>query len=169
MTLSTNLKNQAQSRLEILFESAIITATLSEFSGVFNIPSLAYNQRGNIAGCALLQKNIIKLNPKLFIENPEYFLSHIIAHELAHILVYQLYGLRVKPHGLEWKKVMLEVFDLPPKVTHSLDTSNVKLKSFMYKCACQHIPLSVIRHNKVVKGKQNYICRKCGDQLSAVE
>lgn len=168
MTISIELKNKAQSTLIALFEHALSSPNLNEFKKVFKLPILAYNQRGKIAGSALLQKNVIKLNPKLLIENTEYFFSHIIAHELSHILVYQLYGLRVKPHGLEWKKVMLEVFELAPKVTHNLDTSNAELASFMYKCACQQIPLSVIRHNKIVKGKQNYICRKCGDILAKV-
>ena len=169
MTLPAILIYKAQLTLERLFQSALSTSTLLAFEKVFRVPTMAFNQRGNIAGSALLQKNIIKLNPKLFVENPDYFLSHIIAHELAHILVYQLYGIRVKPHGIEWKKMMYEVFDLPPKVTHSLDTKNVSLKSFMYKCACQQIPLSVIRHNKVVRGKQSYICKKCKQALIVVD
>lgn len=166
MTISIELQNKTQSTLVELFDKALCTPSLIEFKKIFKLPTLAFNQRGRIAGSALLQKNLIKLNPKLLIENPEYFHTHIIAHELAHILVYQLYGLRVKPHGIEWKKMMLEVFNLAPKVTHNLDTSNAQLKSFLYKCACQHIPLSVIRHNKVVKGKQSYICRKCGESLA---
>lgn len=168
MTLSETLMDEAQATLVRLFEYAINSTTLNEFNKVFSLPNITFNQRGNIAGSALLQKNIIKLNPKLMSENPDYFFEHIIAHELAHILVFQLYGLRVKPHGIEWKKVMLEVFDLPAKVTHSLDTSSVALKSFIYKCACQQIPLSLIRHNKVMKGKQSYICRKCGEKLALI-
>lgn len=168
MTLTTELKNTAQARLEKLFAHALSTPALIEFTKVFKLPTLSYKQRGRIAGSALLQKNIIKLNPKLFVENTDYFLSHIIAHELAHIVVYQLYGLGVKPHGGEWKKVMLEVFELVPKVTHSLDTSSAELKSFLYECSCQQMPLSLIRHNKVQKGKQSYICRKCKEALRLV-
>ena len=168
MTLSTELKSRAQLSLEKLFAHSLSSSTLVEFKKVFKLPTLVYKQRGRIAGSALLQKNIIKLNPKLYIENTDYFLSHIIAHELAHILVYQLYGLRVKPHGQEWKKVMLEVFELAPKVTHNLDTSNAQLKSFLYQCGCQQIPLSLIRHNKVQKRKQRYICRKCKETLILV-
>lgn len=168
MTLSAELKSTAQTSLENLFIHALSTPILSKYSEAFSLPTLSYKQRGRIAGSAILQKNIIKLNPKLFVENTDYFLSHIIAHELAHILVYQLYGLSVKPHGNEWKKVMLEVFELSPKVTHSLDTRSAELKSFLYQCSCQQIPLSLIRHNKVQKGKQNYICRKCKASLRLV-
>lgn len=168
MTLSTELKSAAQASLEKLFAHALSTPALNKFTKVFALPTLSYKQRGRIAGSALLQKNVIKLNPKLFAENTDYFLSHIIAHELAHILVFQLYGLGVKPHGKEWKKVMLEVFALAPKVTHSLDTSSGELKSFLYQCSCQQIPLTLIRHNKVQKGKQSYICRICKESLTLV-
>jgi SprT protein len=168
MTLSIELKSTAQTSLENLFDHAISSPLLSGFSKTWSLPNLSYKQRGRIAGSALLQQNVIKLNPKLFVENIDYFLSHIIAHELAHILVYQLYGLSVKPHGNEWKKLMVEVFELAPKVTHTLDTSSAELQSFLYQCSCQQIPLSLIRHNKVQKGKQNYICRKCKESLILV-
>jgi len=166
--LSETLINKAQATLEELFVNAIASNILRQFKGTFSMPSLAFNQRGKIAGSAVLQKNLIKLNAKLFAQNTDYFLSHIIAHELAHIMVYQLYGLRVKPHGREWKKIMLEAFKLAPEVTHSMDTKDVTLRTFMYKCTCQTVALSVIRHNKVVRGKQTYICRRCGESLIAV-
>ncbi|MFT6267787.1 MAG: SprT protein [Alphaproteobacteria bacterium] len=168
MNLSTTLQKEAQTRLNLLFDSAIKKSAVNEFAGLFRQPSLAYNQRGRIAASALLQKNIIKINPTLYSQNTEYFISHIIAHELAHIMVYQLYGLGVKPHGIEWQKVMLAVFDLAPKVTHTLDVSAVTMRQITYECACQQVPLSLTRHNKVLNKKQSYICRKCNTTLTQV-
>lgn len=180
MTLPNTLQEQAQTRLNILFTQALNTSALHSFANIFTQPLLAYNQRGKIAASALLQKNIININPTLYSQNTDYFLSHIIAHELAHIMVYQLYGLniknglraknrlRVKPHGIEWKKIMVEVFNLPPQVTHTLDVSDVAMREIAYKCGCQQVSLSLIRHNRVVNKKQSYVCRKCREILTQV-
>jgi SprT protein len=165
MTLAINLQNQAQQRLDFLFTFALTKPALQECLGVFKKPSLLFNQRGKIAGSALLQTNTIKLNAVLYTQNTDYFLSQVIAHELAHIMVYQLYGRTVRTHGIEWQKVMLEVFELYPKVTHSLDVSKVAMRTVTYACLCQQVPLSLIRHNRVVRGKQTYICRKCNTTL----
>jgi SprT protein len=166
LKLSTALQNQAQARLDLLFDSALKESTINAFTRLFRQPSLTYNQRGRIAASALLQKNTVNINPTLYCQNTDYFLSHVIAHELAHIMVYQLYGLRVKPHGVEWQKIMLEVFNLPAKVTHTLDVSGVAMRAVRYNCACQEVSLSLIRHNKVLKGKQSYICKKCDTVLT---
>lgn len=166
--LTTTLQNKAQVRLDSLFTQAVTMPAVCKYSRAFTQPSLAFKQRGKIAASALLQKNVIRINPTLYVQNTDYFISHIIAHELAHIMVYQLYGLRVKPHGIQWQKVMLEVFSLPPRVTHTLDVSEVAMREVLYECACQQVPLSLIRHNKVTKGKQTYVCRKCNTKLTQV-
>ena len=167
--LSITLQQSAQQKLSSLYDMAVVSPALLKYKRTFTQPDLAFKQRGKIAASARLQKNVININPILFGQNPDYFLSHIIAHELAHILVYQLYGLKVKPHGLEWKKVMLEVFSLPPKVTHSLDVSDVAMREILYQCACQTVGLSLIRHNRVIQKKQVYICRKCKQTLEEVK
>jgi SprT protein len=139
-------------------------------------PSILFTQRGKIAGSALLQKNIIKLHPTLLAQNVDYYLDEVIAHELSHILVYQLFGQykgilrreRVKPHGLEWQTIMTEVFDLVPRVTHQLDVKAISMQSFEYECACQSVDLSLIRHNKVIRGKQVYYCKRCKQPFAEV-
>lgn len=166
--LTNTQQSSAQARLSHLFENALENPILSKVKRRFVQPTLTYNQRGRIAASAVLQKNIIKINATLFAQNTDYFLSHIIAHELAHIMVYQLYGQRVKPHGIEWKKVMMEVFDLPAQVTHTLDVKDVAMREFAYTCSCQTVALSLIRHNRVVNKKQSYICRKCNEVLIQV-
>lgn len=168
MILSESLQNLAQERLNILYTEALANPLLKEFNTVFKQPEINFTQRGKAAGSALTHQNIIKLNPTLFEQNIRYFISDVIAHELAHILVYQLYGRRVKPHGVEWKKVMSEVFNVAPKVTHTLDVSHVKMRSVMYQCQCQTLALSMIRHNRISNKKQSYICRKCKQVLKEV-
>jgi len=164
--LAITLQHTAQARLNELFYIAVKKIAVRHTADLFTQPSLMFTQRGKIAASALLQKNIIKINPILYAQNTDYFISHTIAHELAHIMVYQLYGLAAKPHGLQWQKIMLEIFNVPPKVTHTLDVSAVAMREVVYKCVCQVIPLSLIRHNKVVRGKQSYVCRKCKTVLT---
>jgi SprT protein len=166
--LSPIQKHQAVYRLSTLFDDAV--ERIAELFTVrksksLSCPSLQFDQRGRVAASALLNKNIIRLNPKLYSANSEYFIKEVVAHELAHILVHQIYRKRVKPHGIEWQYIMQEVFNLAPRVTHNLDTKDLAMASFQYKCNCQTVELSLIRHNKVQRGKQQYICRRCKSPL----
>jgi SprT protein len=131
------------------------------FSASFAIPEVNLNQRGKIAGSAHLQKNLIKLNRKLFIQNFDDFLQQVIPHEIAHIICYQQFG-RVKPHGVEWQSLMRSLFKIDAHVTHKFDVSDVGMQDFAYQCECNEIiMLSVVRHNKVRRGTQRYRCHKC--------
>lgn len=128
-------------------------------------PTVCFNQRGKIAGSARLQVNQIRLNPTLLTDNPDRFCQEVIPHELAHLIVYQLYG-RARPHGKEWKSVMESVFKLPAQTRHDMDVSKVSGKTFSYRCQCGPVVLSVRRHNKVLRGQQ-YQCRACKKSLQA--
>ncbi len=129
-------------------------------------PQLSYNQRGKAAGTAHLQRWEIRLNPVLLIENQALFLHEVIAHELAHLLVFARHG-RVAPHGRAWQAMMRQVFGLAPRVTHQLDISSLQGPLFAYQCACQRHQLSLRRHNKVQRGQSRYLCRHCGQPLVA--
>ncbi|MDT0594021.1 SprT family zinc-dependent metalloprotease [Glaciecola petra] len=157
----------AQKRLKILFKHAQ-EALLSEHNALLcaelKIPRIELGQRGKVAGSAHLQHNLIKLNTLLFEQNKQYFLDEVIAHELAHILVYQLYG-PTKPHGKEWQHIMRSVFERIPHTKHGLDISNIGIKQVAYKCGCDTVYLSMTRHNKIIKGKQQYVCKKCRQTL----
>jgi len=52
-------------------------------------PSLVYQQRGTSAGTAWLEKNEIRLNPVLLLENQQAFIDEVVPHELAHLLVWK--------------------------------------------------------------------------------
>lgn len=128
-------------------------------------PTIILKQRGRIAGAAVLRKNIITLQPQLFEQNQDYYMSNVIPHELAHLVVFQYFG-RVKPHGKEWQHIMQSVFDISASVTHTLDVEKAGVRMFEYQCACAVVKLSLVRHNKVVRAKQQYICRKCQQTLT---
>lgn len=128
-------------------------------------PQLSYTQRGKAAGTAHLQRWEIRLNPVLLVENQALFLHEVIAHELAHLLVFARHG-RVAPHGKAWQAMMRQVFGLAPRVTHQLDISSLQGPLFAYQCACQRHQLSLRRHNKVQRGQSRYLCRHCGQPLT---
>ena len=135
------------------------------FDRPFKRPGYLFNQRGKSAGTAHLQRNIIKFNPILFNQNKETFFSQVVAHEVAHLVVYQLYG-KVRPHGREWQHIMSQVFNCPATTTHSLDIKDVIGQLFSYQCLCSSHQLTIRRHNKVLKGAK-YLCKKCRGELKA--
>ncbi len=137
------------------------------FDREFARPTIQFNQRGKIAGSAHLQKQLLKFNPILYQENQTSFLVDVVPHEVSHLLVYQLYGLKAAPHGHEWQFIMTQVMKRPATRTHQYDVSSVAGKTFLYRCQCQQHKLSIRRHNKAKKGMQ-YLCTQCKAPLSLV-
>lgn len=130
------------------------------FQKHFTPPTVSYSVRGVKAGVAYLQRNEIRFNPTLLAENGAAFIQQVVPHELAHILVYQQFGL-VQPHGKEWKMMMEQVLGVPAETYHCFDTTNVQGKTFEYVCDCQTHQLSTRRHNAIVRDGRSYICKKC--------
>jgi SprT protein len=156
------LSNEDKKALQVKGEDCFILAECF-FDRPFKRPTYQFNQRGKSAGSAHLQRNIIKFNPILFAQNREHFIQQVVAHEVAHLIVYQHYG-KVRPHGREWQHVMEKVFHCPANTTHSLDIKDVIGRQFAYQCLCTTHHLSIRRHNKVLKGAK-YICKGCGGEL----
>ena len=88
------------------------------------IPTINFNQRGKIAGTAHLQKWELRFNPILLTENPDAFLNEVVAHEVAHLVVFKHFG-RVRPHGREWQIIMTEVFHVTPRTTMRTNATKV--------------------------------------------
>ena len=132
----------------------------------FVLPKISFNQRGKIAGCARLQTNELRFNPVLLDDNVNAFLEEVVPHEVCHLLTFKLFG-KVRPHGKEWQNLMLELFSLKGRTYHQMDVTKVKGKSFNYRCQCGPIELGIRRHNKLLTGKQIYVCKKCRCPLTA--
>ncbi|MBE2895807.1 SprT family zinc-dependent metalloprotease [Pasteurellaceae bacterium HPA106] len=154
------LSIQIQRRLR-----ACLNLAQAHFHRTFPMPSVLYNVRGLKAGVAYLQQNEIRLNRTLLEQNPEEFIRETVPHELAHLIVYQHYGRRAKPHGQEWRFVMEEVFKLPANVCHEYDTTSVRGKTVEYQCDCQIHQLGIRKHHRIQSQSAVYRCRKCKSVL----
>ena len=137
------------------------------FQRSFVMPDINYHVRGQKAGVAYLAQNEVRFNPILLQENTQDFIHQVVPHEVAHIIAYQQFG-RVKPHGMEWQNIMKNIFGLPPEVRHQFDTTNTVKHVFTYHCGCQIHHLTVRRHNKIVRDRMRYICKKCGGTLRKI-
>lgn len=136
------------------------------FNRPFPRPKIELNLKGQKAGMAYLQENKLRFNLQLYQENQDHFLQQTVAHEVAHLLAFALYGAKIKAHGQQWKSIMQSVFELPATRCHSYTITVPEKTFYIYQCSCkkQHL-LSTRRHNFVAKGYR-YICKNCKTTLS---
>jgi predicted SprT family Zn-dependent metalloprotease len=64
-------------------------------------------------GFAFPARSLIRLNHSLASQQNVALLQEAICHELAHIVVYQLHGKTAKPHGEEWKSLIVRAGKIP--------------------------------------------------------
>ena len=130
------------------------------------IPEVLFDLRGQAAGQANYRANRLRFNYELLKSYKDEFVGQTVPHEFAHLVAYRIFGNCIKPHGAEWKSVMVEL-GAPPTRTHNYAVSpSRKLKKFLYRCNCKgaSYELTSIRHNRIQRG-QIYICRKCRKAL----
>lgn len=131
---------------------------------------IVFDLRGTTAGQALVGLGVapkIRLNPVLMAENREAFLRQTVPHEVAHLAAFYWKGKRPqRPHGPEWKRMML-LLGAEPRRCHNYDVTNARARrvaTLDYACGCGIQPLTVIRHNRIQAGVE-YRCRRCGESL----
>lgn len=125
-----------------------------------------FDLRGKCAGMYERKGDVrrIRFNPWLFAKYYEDSLGNTVIHEVAHYLIDCLYGLRrVKPHGEEWKAIMVD-FGARPKATGDYDLTGIPMRQyakFAYKCICRTHQLSSVRHKRIVQRGAQYRCQSC--------
>lgn len=137
------------------------------------VPEVSFDLRGRSAGQAIFARRRreirIRINATLLASHPREMLEDTVPHEVAHVVIFRLYGRKAKPHGEEWKALM-RAFGVDPAPCHTLPTEPVRqLQRFRYECACEDPAwLTSIRHKRAQQGT-DYVCRRCGEKLRLAE
>jgi SprT protein len=132
-------------------------------------PEIRFDLRGKSAGMVKFPVTgncIIRYNLPLLKRYGEAFINTTVPHEVSHLIARLRYGAQIKPHGVEWKRIM-NLFDASPARCHNFNTAQAggrKLRYFDYRCDCRDHRLSAIRHNRIMQGAV-YLCKHCGSQL----
>ena len=140
------------------------------FGRRFRQVPVEFDLSGRTAGMFKLvgRRGWIRYNPWIFAKYYEENLAGTVPHEVAHFVVYELYGSRgIKPHGSQWLEVMT-AFDADPGVTFDLDLEGIpqrQQRTHPYRCDCRVHAVSSTRHNRVQRGVGEYRCRVCGSDL----
>lgn len=137
-------------------------------------PEIRYDLVGNSGGQAIYDltnpsNHVIRINPILLNENEQEMINQVVPHEMAHVVVNQVYrnerGIPASGHGYEWKSVM-RWFGLQPDRCHQMDTTSIKkLKrksEYVFTCSCYErtYNLSRVKYNNFLGGAK-YYCRYC--------
>ena len=133
------------------------------------------------AGLAFGNDHRISINAVLLAENPELMLRDTVAHEFAHVVVWWNYLQQVqrsasapvsvpqpRGHGVEWRRTMLELFEVEPSRCHSFDTANTGSRlqrRWAYRCGCRRHLLTTSKHRRAVAGTR-YACADCKSALA---
>ncbi len=88
------------------------------------------------AGRALLQSQQLQLNPHLLGGKPENQ-AEVLAHELAHLLVFARHGAKARHHGPEWAALMQQA-GFQPRARHELPVQGLRRRAFYYLHLCGH-------------------------------
>ena len=123
---------------------------------------LRYREKGNAIGTAHTEdgKAIFTFSKEAIRLYPEYMVERCIAHELAHMVGWKLYGLT--GHCRTWKRLCL-AHGGNGKQYHTLDVTPARVtRSFLYRLPSgREIELGCIRHNRIMKGSYKY---RVGDE-----
>jgi SprT protein len=161
LDVASLLYHQTFEPIEVLFDLKGKTA------GMYRVRSMPAARFLGLGSPVVIQR-VIRFNPWLFAKYPEDSWSNTVPHEVAHYLADCLYGLRrIKPHGTEWRKVMLDL-GAEPIVRAAYDLSGIpvrKVSRYSYQCQCRDVFLSSYRHQKIQRKLQSYRCRDCRKEL----
>ena len=155
------MPEQLNTRVEACYQQAE-----AFFKRPFRRPQVSLRLRGQKAGVAHLQENLLRFNAQLYRDNREHFLQQTVAHEVAHLVAHQLFGPRIKPHGEEWQSIMRSVYQLPADRCHHSEVQRRPGTRYLYRCQCPdgEFPFTAQRHTLVGKGRR-YLCRRCKSTL----
>jgi SprT protein len=139
-----------------------------------DIPHLEikFDLKGTCAGqfCLRSGGNYFRVNLAIADRDINDYLNQTIPHEFSHYLVRLKWGYNVNAHGKEWKSVMVCLFKLEPKRTHSVNTNGLErnMRRYNYDCGCRVHQVSARKHHSIQRGAV-YTCRVCRGRLRKID
>lgn len=159
-------RNVQKEILEKIEECFVIAEKF--FNKTFERPTnIIFKRNGTCGGHSNYSKRELMFQLDIAEHNADDFIKVVVPHEIAHYVQRAIYGYShdVKPHGREWKYIMVRVYNLPPDRCHKYDTSVTKTRKrarFEYSCGCSTThKISSIIHNRIQSGKKRYTCNNC--------
>lgn len=113
------------------------------------------------AGRAFWLENRLEFNPKLYAENTEKFLQDTVAHEVAHIVAYHVYG--STGHDKNFYAVCT-VLGADAARCHNY---KIEVKGTWYECGCMKHLVTSARKAWMTRGKV-YKCKHCKEIIREV-
>lgn len=123
---------------------------------------IVYNPRlSTTLGRACLENRRVELNPRLLGEHPDQLLP-TLAHELAHLVVYERYGKSARPHGTEFRR-LLRALKLPDEAKHHLPVDHLRRNraKYLYLHRCGDCGQSFLARSV----RRNLYCVACGPDM----
>ena len=153
----TELQAKAIKRINEAYDMACKFYNMS-----FIFPTISFKLKGRRAGYAQCFVNKIALNNDMLHANGDTFINDTPGHEAAHLIAYAVYGYNIEPHGIAWKKVMVNVCGQSPTRCHTYEVKT----NHEYICKCDKIIyLSTTKHNRILKGDNRYYCKTCNTEI----
>lgn len=133
----------------------------------FPMPQVSFELRGSTAGNYSYREGKIRLNRALLLREADKFIDRTPGHEAAHLVTRHVYGPFVKPHGAEWRTVMIRL-GMKPERCHSYDVTGIAgtRRHYSLFCACMEHKVGAKIARKVEMGAR-YTCRKCKEPIHA--
>jgi predicted SprT family Zn-dependent metalloprotease len=146
--LTPELKAKVEKKTKECFALAT-----KHFKTEFPDLEIRYDIKNWVGGYAYRNRNLVRYNLILLVENEDHFIENVVPHEVAHIVNFRVNKpapgkKRLMPHGKEWKSIMKDVFKVEPAVKHNYDCSSIEksAKRKSHKAARVDNALKVIRH-----------------------
>lgn len=128
--LTPELKKKVESKMRECIKKA------EKHYGIkLEFPEIRYDIKSWTGGLAYRNRNLVRYNLILLVENEKHYIENVVPHETAHMIVNECFRSgkfkladgkkRHMPHGKEWKEVM-GVLKVTPSVRHTYDCSSIE-------------------------------------------
>jgi SprT protein len=157
---------------------AEVAAKITDLYGIcVPFPVITYDLAGPCAGLAGIEhkkKTTMRLNHHFLHHYDWRFIDEIVPHEMCHLGTWLAYGLKVKPHGVEWYGMMDDIGVDVIEPYHEYDLRKTKIRyhtKHLYKCmSCHAHHFETASEHNYIKARHKYAhCTLCGRRLTYIQ